>query len=862
LPGTAHLDLALHAAHHTGLAHVEELTLETPLTLHENTTLDLQIAVNPPDAQGGRSLTIHSRPAVPTDGDTGDSPWIRHTSATLTSAGAAPADEPSAAWPPPGAGPVPLDGFYERIAEHGYHYGPAFRGLQAVWRGEDGVYAEIAPPEGVDAAGYVMHPALLDAALHALMATSGDDEGQQVRLPFSWNGVTAHAAGGGRLRARLTLNESDGVGVRITDETGRLLLSADSLTVRAVDPRRFAAATGGGSGGSLHHVEWSPFPVPATAADGGSDGMDVVHIGAPDGADAGAAVREVTSRALELILRHVTDEARSAPLVLVTRGAVAVADEGDVTDLTGAAVWGLAHSAQSEHPGRIVLADLDDTEASRQALTAALVAAVAAGERQIALRAGEAHVPRLVRTDPPAAGEKAPLDLDPEGTVLITGGTGTLGGLAARHLVAEYGARRLLLVSRSGPDAPGALELEAELTAHGAQVTVVACDVGSREAVDELLASVAPEHPLTAVVHTAGALDDSVVTALTPERLDTVLRPKADAAWHLHQATKNLDLAAFILYSSIAGTLGSPGQSGYAAANTFLDALATHRRAQGLPATSLAWGLWEQTSAMSATLGSADLARINRTGLLPMASDQAMALFDTALAADRPKLVPARLSLPALRAMGGFDAFPPILRTLVPARAVERGGAGVAELVRRLAELEEAERYEFLLTEVCGHIAGVLGHSGPETIEPERAFQELGFDSLTAVELRNRLTAATGLRLPATVVFDHPTPAAVTRHLLGELVRSASAADPVLRELDALEAALHAVPADDSRRADIAHRLRALMSGWAVADESAEDDERDVTEMIQSASADQILAFIDNDLGRSPRGATGPAHED
>ncbi len=362
-----------------------------------------------------------------------------------------------------------------------------------------------------------------------------------------------------------------------------------------------------------------------------------------------------------------------------------------------------------------------------------------------------------------------PRPLDPEGTVLLTGGTGTLGALVARHLVTHHGVRHLVLAGRRGLRAETA-PLWEELRALGATVDVQACDVADRDAVAALLGAIPPERPLTAVVHAAGIRDDATLPALTAERLDAVLGPKADGAWHLHELTADADLAAFVLFSSVAGTVGGPGQANYAAANAYLDALAHHRRAHGLPATSLAWGLWQQASGMTADLTGTDQARLARGGLVPLSSERALALFDAALTDAAPVLAPVHLSPSALRSLATVDALPSVLRGLLrtpPSSSGRRSGqGGAASLRRRLVDRPPNERASIVRELVHADIAAVLGHTTPDAIPPGRALQELGLDSLSAVELRNRLNHATGLRLPATLVFDHPTADALTDHLV------------------------------------------------------------------------------------------------
>ncbi|WP_431784923.1 SDR family NAD(P)-dependent oxidoreductase, partial [Streptomyces chumphonensis] len=374
------------------------------------------------------------------------------------------------------------------------------------------------------------------------------------------------------------------------------------------------------------------------------------------------------------------------------------------------------------------------------------------------------HVGKVVLTAPPT--------LDPLGTVLITGGTGTLGSLLARHLVVQHGVRHLLLTSRSGEQAPGAAELVAELSGLGATVEVVACDAADREALAGVLAAVPAERPLTGVVHAAGVLADGVVTSLTPEQVARVWRPKVDAAVNLHELTRDAELGMFVLYSSASGVFGGPGQANYAAANVFLDALAHHRRAQGLVATSLAWGLWEQSSAMTGHLAEGDVDRVAKNGFVPLTDEVGIGLFDAAALRDEALFVAAEIDPAVLRA-GVRGAVPPLLRGVVRAparRAAEGAGSSDTDaLARSLTGMTPGERDRHLLELVRSHIAAVLGHAGAHAVDAERPFKEFGFDSLTAVELRNRLNAATGLRLPAALTFDHPTPRAVARLLNAEL---------------------------------------------------------------------------------------------
>ena len=362
-----------------------------------------------------------------------------------------------------------------------------------------------------------------------------------------------------------------------------------------------------------------------------------------------------------------------------------------------------------------------------------------------------------------------PTAIDPRGTVLITGGTGRLGSLLARHLVEAHGLSSLVLASRSGPEAESARELQSELEGLGAKVTIAACDVSDREELQALFDRVPEEHPLTAVVHAAGALDDSVISSLTPERLDRTMVPKVDGAWHLHELTRHLDLQAFVLFSSAAGVLGSAGQGNYAAANAFLDSLAAYRRTQGLAATSLAWGLWADPSGMTGHLQDTDLARLARMGTAALSAEEGLELFDAGYASSEALTAPVRVNTQALRALVRAGALPALLQGLVraPPRRAQDGAGG--RLKRRLAGAPEAEREQHALEALCAEAAAVLGHASADAIDSQLAFKDLGFDSLTAVELRNRLNTITGLRLPATLVFDYPTPAALAKRIVNEV---------------------------------------------------------------------------------------------
>ncbi len=792
LPGTAFVDLAATAARHLGCAEVAELTIEAPLVLPDEAPVAVQVRVGEEDAEGRRPITIHAERAD------GTPDWQRHAAGTLGPGSVEPAGLP-VEWPPPGATPIPVDGLYARLAERGFGYGPAFQGLRAAWRDGEDVYADVS----ADDPGFTVHPALLDAAFHA--SVDGTDG---AFLPFTWVGVRVTGAAT-TLRVRLTGAGDAAVSLTATDEAGAPVVSVREVAVRPVTEAQLTALRPA-TADALFGLEWTPVEpgAPAEAA--------VVTV---TGTDPRVVVHDTLA-----LLRDWLAEDHEHPLVLVT---------GD--DLATAPVWGLVRSAQAEHPGRFVLVDTDGADAS----TALLAAAVGTGEPQLSVRDGEIRVPRLVRVRPPGT----TVTWDPDGTVLITGGTGGIGARVARHLAEHHGVRRLLLVSRRGRAAEGVDVLTAALTSAGAEVSVAACDTTDRDALADLLA----RHRVTAVIHSAGVLDDATIDNLTPAAVDRVLAPKITAAWHLHELTEDLD--AFVLFSSVAGTIGGPGQGNYAAGNAYLDALARHRRANGQPATSMVWGLWGEVGDMTGHLSGTDLARLTRGGLTPMSTADGLRLFDAALALGDPVVVTARLDPAVLRA---GEPVPPLLSALVP--VTHRAQA--AGLRSRFAETEPGQREALVLEAVLTEVAAVLGHPSADAVNSARAFRDLGFDSLGAVRLRNRLAAITGLRLATTLVFDQPNPAALAVHL-AERLAEAEAGPPAAARVDAeldrlaglLPGLVSAMP--DGDRAAVARRLRALLAALDphVPAGTGIDAGIDAGIDIESADAQEMFDLIDRDLG-------------
>jgi NADP-dependent 3-hydroxy acid dehydrogenase YdfG/acyl carrier protein len=754
---------------------------------------------------------------------------------------------------------------YEQLAAGGLAYGEGFRGLRAAYRRGEELFAEVELPASLskEARRYGLHPALLDAALHAL-TLQGTHTG--VALPFAWQGLQLWASGASALRVRITGGEGQQYALQLFDDSGAPLGEVRALRLRAASAAQLEAARDA-SAEALFRVDWVSVPEQASAAlswvqlgsapalpsapaqyadvsqlmaaiEAGATLPELVVLSCQHSeTDVVSGARSATEAVLSVLQAWLSEERLSdSRLLVLTRGAVAATADDRVEDLSHAPLWGLLRSAQSEHPDAGLML-LDVEESSRQSLHAVLQAALSAREPQLAQRGGELLAPRLVRQTG-AIASTTDLDLT-RGTVLITGGSGALAGLVAEHLVLEHGAKHLLLCSRSGR----AEELQARLQAQGATVRVAACDVSDRSQVAALLATIAAEQPLCAVIHTAGVLDDGVLSAQNAERIERVFAPKLAGAWHLHELTRGQDLQAFVLFSSAAGVLGGMGQSNYAAANAFLDALAQHRRATGERATSLAWGYWAQPTGMTTHLSSADLERMTRSGIAPLSAADGLALLDKVLSSDAAQWVPTRFDARVYGAAS--EQLPPLLRGLgrLRLRSATQAASGAATLMARLAKLTAAERSQQLLAAVTTAVSTVMGVPAAK-LDPLSPLSELGLDSLMAVELRNHLAALTGLRLPSTLLFDYPTPVALTgfldRKLPGASQVEESTGDKAI--LDALRSLSPA----KLREAGLLDVLLRLANG-----EDASDDAEVARKLdeIDEMSVDELVELVEVDKG-------------
>ncbi|GGS56644.1 type I polyketide synthase [Streptomyces cinerochromogenes] len=903
LPGTGFVDLVLTAGAEADCGSLEELVIEAPLVLPEEGGIQVRVEIAAPDESGRRAVSVHSRP----EGDEPD--WTRHAAGTLV-----PEDlessEPALAWPPAGATPVPVDvgSVYAGLAERGYEYGPAFQGLCAVWTRDDEIFAEVALPEQQqeDAARFSLHPALLDASLHApLIYGTG-----LPRLPFSWNGITLWTRGASRLRAHFVPAGEETWQVTVTDQTGAPVARIDALTGRQVTQEQLAGARLARETGSsrldnwVYATTWTPAEITDPAAAPTGTWLVAVPAGRTDDATVTACLTALRDRGADavplpvdgtdraaladlltgtvpdadtltgilslLALDEAADPAHpavtggltatltlvqalgdtgiEAPLWLATQGAVATSGTDPVHSADQAALWGLGRVAALEHPGR--WGGLIDLPATLDGTTGALLTTVLGGgtgdEDQLALRAGTALARRLERT-PLYRPQPDETPWQPTGTVLITGGTGALGGHVARRMAAG-GAGHLVLVSRRGTDSPGAAELTAELAETGARVTVAALDITDRQALADLLARLAADgDPVRTVVHAAGVNGFGSLEETTLDGFGAIVSAKVAGAAHLDALLGDTPLDAFIVFSSIAGVWGSGSQSAYSAANAYLDALALRRQGLGRTATSIAWGAW----AGGGMVDAASAPQLRRQGIEAVRPELMLAALDRALTGGQSGLTVANIDWKRFHPAFTAHRPSPLLLGLPEARRIAAAEARArradlataGSLRQRLAGLEEDARKELLLDLVRAETAVVLGHQDTHAIHPDRAFQELGFDSLTAVELRNKLSAATGLRLPATLLFDYPAPAVLVAHLGQALApEGGPAVHPAVAEMEKLRGALASVPDDQTVRSQVTAALQVLLAKWSPDASPDEDDD------LESVSDDEVFDIIDNEF--------------
>ncbi|MER6144984.1 beta-ketoacyl synthase N-terminal-like domain-containing protein [Streptomyces sparsogenes] len=793
VPGAVLVEWALRAADEAGGA-LEELLLRAPLELDGDGDVLAQVAVAPPDASGRRAVTVSSRPAD------ADGEWTRHAAGTL-----APADGEAAAaapaWPPPGAEPVEMAGLYERAEAHGYGYAPALRGVRALWRDGDDLLAEVVlPAEAGDGAdGFGVHPVLLDAALQPALLTGVADD--RLWQPFAWSGVRLWATGARAARVRLApvaTTDDRELRVDVWDAAGAPVLSVASVVLRPRAARQVREASRAAASG-LYAVGWAPVAPGAeeppddaagTVVELGGNGLPALLAALDEGTPAPGMVLwrpPADGSAVADVLEAWLAEPRLAGtrLAVLTRNAVAAGDEDEPPDPAAAAVWGHVSGVQAGQAGqtgqpsrRLTLIDTDGKKSAAEAVAAA------PGEPRVALRGGRVLAPRLTRHVPAAGGGA----FGPGGTVLVTDGGGPLAEAVAEHLARAAGVRRLLLVRFGGEAAEGSERW-------GAHVRAVGVDPRDAGALARVVADVDPGHPLTGVVHVAGLTADAADGA---------------ALWALHEATAGLPLDRFVVLTDGGTAWDGPVSPGRAAAAAVADAVVAARRRAGLPGVSVAYGPW-------AAAGQAGGARW--AGLLD--ADHGLALLLAACRADHPALVAAGIDARVLASRPAHE-LPAALRALAPGgRSPSRRPVAAApppaddRWASRLTGLAPAERHHAVLDFVRGHAATVLRQDGPGAVRSDASFKELGFDSVTAVELRDRLVAASGLRLPAAVVFRHPTPESLARRIEDQLA-PAEPAEPA--------GATDSAPDGNGSRADAARKLA-------------------------SASADELLDFIDNELG-------------
>ncbi len=913
MPGAGFLELALAAGERVGSEIVEELTLDAPLSFAEEGAVQLQLSVSEADEQGRRSFGIYSRLERASAADLGvEEEWTRHAAGVLGGTGDGSfADGPGmfdregsesrvgGVWPPEGARELDTDLLYERLADTGYDRGPIFQGLGSAWRLGDELCAEVEldSEQTSSADGFGIHPALLDAVLHAAcLDTLDGGHADELEVPCAFAGVCLFGMKSRVLRVLVRRDGGEGApSLTAFGEDGTPVLSIRAMQLQAVDRNRMQAA--GRSHNAFYELDWvrsqcapaggsrfrsavlgepddcevagvelerhASLQALERAVEGGAAVPDFVLLGAkalagrvifredrPDPDGYAESVQQGTAQTLELLQAWIASRPLAeARLLVITEGAVAVRG-GDVPDPAQAALAGLVRSAQSEHPGRFGVVDLDGSELSGDLFYGALVS----DESELALREGALYCPRLARRrgthapDPLAEAKADDPSTSPEvgGTVLITNGPDGLGALLTRHLAGAYGAQRLLLASSDGLGVDGAKELEAELRGLDCEVRVAACDASDRAQLESLLASVPDAHPVSLVVHTTGIRDDGAMESLDGDRLERVMTPTVNAAINLNELVGHAEM---ILFSSAAAVTGSPGQGCCAAAGAFLDALALRRSARGLRGMSLAWGGWDRTADGVGKLEPSERARFERRGIVPFSDAQGLELFDIAREIGEPLLLPICLDTAALRLAAKHGMLPTSLRGLVRT-SIRRAADARGALADKLADSPEADWDGICVEFVREHVAGVLGYVSDEAIDPRLPFKDAGFDSLIAMEFRNRLGKASGLKLPATLVFDHPTPTAVAEFLRLKVIDGRSQSSTIDEAIDTLERALASLTAGVGERERVGGRLRSLLARLASEDQVGGNAGVTV-EMIESASAEQIVELIEMDLAES-----------
>ncbi|NKI73440.1 SDR family NAD(P)-dependent oxidoreductase [Dickeya sp. CFBP 2040] len=822
--GTVTAELLLYVGEQLGCQRLDDLFLHTLLPLEKQTTAQIQLRISERKANGGHQADAYFYISSPEHVADKTPIWQRYATCHLM-----PDDSPAphwpdlhpSHWPPADAKAIDFSPLYEQLAEQGVVLGESFQPLTHVWERHDEYYIEaiLSPIHGERSGDFILHPIILDAGMQAALIENLtlETENSRPRLFFLTSGLRTYARGVQRLRGHVVRKTATPsldyreYALRLADDSGRAVATVDSLILKSPSPQRTQPQRppfyrlawreiDADSATTSLKLRWIVVQdrVQARLSDKlkqyddctvYADVHPMLNSFSPQPGDIAAFIAPQTDNAHEFFAPHPTYRVLSAlqawlreprttatPFLVVTQRAVATDDDENVPNLAQSPLWGLLRTAQLEYPGRVFLLDIDDAENTSWPLITAAINTLP-HEPQLALRNGKIRAPRLVKTasdndlaapSHTAQPKKPCRNLNPDGTVLITGGTGALGKIAAKHLAEHHGVRHLLLASRRGMDAPGAAVLRQELAELGAQATIVSCDAADSIEVASLLNTIPAAHPLTAVIHTAGNADTAMLDTMSTEQLDNVLRAKAVSAWHLHRLTRHDDLAAFVLYSSAVSILAQQGQGNYAAANAFLDALAHHRRHCGLPATSMAWGMWaERSEIMGEQFGSDDIQQIIDTGHIPLSRTQGLAFLDAVIGAQgvnhSPLLIPASLNLQALH---GQCAASLLTEVFLHHSASQRNVAPS----QQIASMSEQQQLPYLLKVIIQHAGEVLNHPDSSAIRTDGEFITLGFDSLTSVEMGSRLSLLLGIHIPATAIFAHPTPQALAQFLLSLLV--------------------------------------------------------------------------------------------